>query len=380
MNKKALYSILSTIVAMIVLSVSLVFAIGPRISADEAELTIGVLDKAEYFNIDNGVLNGLSGKGFEYAASFDRYHIVIPFGVVKIAGYGLSDCGNAISVTVSRTVSEIGYCAFRGLWSLLWAKIPNNVVCTGDLLFQDTDEPMVFLESEIEPDGWELDGGYSNYATEWLGCDFGSDKFVYTLNDDNSSYQLMGYVGYDRKVIIPQSYKNKPVTVINERFGNTLAYVSKVYCECSKEYANEHWSSNWEDGCSAQVVWNCNKTVSFNTQDGSAVENQIVCVDSLVTTPAVPTKDGYAFKGWYTDAECTDAYDFETAVTDDMTLYAKWEEVQTQPEPETPSDENAEVNNQNNAGLIWGIAGTAAGILIISGIVFGIVIAKRRRK
>ena len=40
--------------------------------------------------------------------------------------------------------------------------------------------------------------------------------------------------------------------------------------------------------------------------------------------PANPTKTGYTFAGWYSDADLTTAYDFETAVTDDVTIYAKW--------------------------------------------------------
>lgn len=34
--------------------------------------------------------------------------------------------------------------------------------------------------------------------------------------------------------------------------------------------------------------------------------------------------DGYSFGGWYTEAACQNAFDFETAITKDMTLYAKW--------------------------------------------------------
>ncbi len=41
--------------------------------------------------------------------------------------------------------------------------------------------------------------------------------------------------------------------------------------------------------------------------------------------PAAPVKDGYVFKGWYTDEACTAAYDFTQPVTESVTLYAKWE-------------------------------------------------------
>ena len=33
---------------------------------------------------------------------------------------------------------------------------------------------------------------------------------------------------------------------------------------------------------------------------------------------------GATFGGWYTDSDCTNAYNFTEAVTSDMTLYAKW--------------------------------------------------------
>ena len=39
-----------------------------------------------------------------------------------------------------------------------------------------------------------------------------------------------------------------------------------------------------------------------------------------------PTATGYTFGGWYTNTACTDAYDFNAAVTTDITLYAKWTE------------------------------------------------------
>jgi len=46
--------------------------------------------------------------------------------------------------------------------------------------------------------------------------------------------------------------------------------------------------------------------------------------DGKLVKPADPTRDGYTFGGWYTDEVCTQAYDFSTPVTADLTLYAKW--------------------------------------------------------
>ena len=48
--------------------------------------------------------------------------------------------------------------------------------------------------------------------------------------------------------------------------------------------------------------------------------------DAAVAAPADPTRDGYTFGGWYTDAACTVAYDFESTVTGPLELYAFWKE------------------------------------------------------
>lgn len=63
--------------------------------------------------------------------------------------------------------------------------------------------------------------------------------------------------------------------------------------------------------------------VSFETGEGSKVDFQTTA-DGKLVKPANPTRDGYAFGGWYTDEACTQAYDFSTPVTADLTLYAKW--------------------------------------------------------
>lgn len=43
------------------------------------------------------------------------------------------------------------------------------------------------------------------------------------------------------------------------------------------------------------------------------------------TEPATdPTRSGYVFGGWYTEAECTNEVDFDTVLSAGATYYAKW--------------------------------------------------------
>ena len=66
-------------------------------------------------------------------------------------------------------------------------------------------------------------------------------------------------------------------------------------------------------------------TVTFDTDGGSTAPDKQVRANSKVNKPDDPTRSGYVFAGWYTDKACTAAYDFTKPVTDNITLYAKWE-------------------------------------------------------
>lgn len=67
-------------------------------------------------------------------------------------------------------------------------------------------------------------------------------------------------------------------------------------------------------------------TVSFDSNGGSAVAQQVLEVDDEITKPTNPTRTGYTFAGWYEDEDLTTLYDFDEqlALTGDVTLYAKW--------------------------------------------------------
>lgn len=67
-------------------------------------------------------------------------------------------------------------------------------------------------------------------------------------------------------------------------------------------------------------------TVTFVMNDhGAQIEAVKVGENGKLAKPADPTAEGWTFKGWFTDVECTQAYDFETAVTGNFSLYALWE-------------------------------------------------------
>ena len=68
--------------------------------------------------------------------------------------------------------------------------------------------------------------------------------------------------------------------------------------------------------------------VTFDSKGGSAVA-QIEGTKShyVPEKPADPVRAGFGFTGWYTDPECTKAFDWTSEVAKHTTLYAGWEAV-----------------------------------------------------
>ena len=68
-------------------------------------------------------------------------------------------------------------------------------------------------------------------------------------------------------------------------------------------------------------------TVTFDSNGGSAVASQTVAAGQTATEPEAPTRSGYRFVAWYSNSTLTELYSFETPVTANITLYAKWDEI-----------------------------------------------------
>lgn len=64
--------------------------------------------------------------------------------------------------------------------------------------------------------------------------------------------------------------------------------------------------------------------VSFDSNGGSKVASVGVKKDGKLPVPTAPTRKNHTFAGWYTDKSMKTKFNFNTPITKDMTLYAKW--------------------------------------------------------
>ena len=85
--------------------------------------------------------------------------------------------------------------------------------------------------------------------------------------------------------------------------------------------------------------WNKLVTVSFDLcgHGGANISSQTFVSGNKASEPIAPKEDGWVFGGWYTENGCQYRFSFDSAVTSDITLYAKWDRVTTVVSTPTPS-------------------------------------------
>lgn len=135
-------------------------------------------------------------------------------------------------------------------------------------------------------------------------------------------------------------FKNKKlfVAIVAVVAALVVATVSIVAIIASK--GNGSGNSNVSSSSSGTTP-DVEYTVSFDTVGGSSIESVTVAAGKKVVEPAIPTKNGFKFGGWYTDKDYREGskYQFNTPVTGNITLYARWLDTSLASEPFTISFE-----------------------------------------
>lgn len=88
-------------------------------------------------------------------------------------------------------------------------------------------------------------------------------------------------------------------------------------CACGEENPN----SGEDPNAGVQTPLDMEYKVKFNALGGSSVQAQFVKKGDKASKPANPTREGYDFVEWQLNGN---PFDFQTAITNDITLVAKW--------------------------------------------------------
>lgn len=133
---------------------------------------------------------------------------------------------------------------------------------------------------------------------------------------------------------------------------------------------NEDYLVSLENGegsysCEAnavKVILSTECNVKFHCNGGTEIPEQKVQYGEKIVKPENPIREGYSLEGWYTDIDLTDEWNFDNEVEENMSLYAKWEEMNAQ----------TESSLQNNRII--------AVILVISFVMLGVILKKKNKR
>ncbi len=130
---------------------------------------------------------------------------------------------------------------------------------------------------------------------------------------DNKTYQNEQLIHYNTSLVL---------TVIEkEGYDFKQIVVGEDILSSNKDFEFNMPAKEYE--LSVELVPE-KRTVNFISQSVILKSPQVdynTCVDMYQ-----PTRENYEFVGWFTDASLTTPYDFNTKVTDNISLYASWEQ------------------------------------------------------
>lgn len=149
------------------------------------------------------------------------------------------------------------------------------------------------------------------------------------------AYGLLGEYNEDYIVGVPKKVGNDWLCDINyvpdpyvAEFNKTFPTLKHIQNDEKIDPVTLIWGGeNWQIKTQGRVHVTEEYTVTFNAYGGSPTpDEQHVKSGEKAVLPVAPTLKGYTFAFWYLgeDEQNATAYDFDTPVTGDITLTAKW--------------------------------------------------------
>lgn len=230
--------------------------------------------------------------------------VKIPSTVTKIKEYAFSGCTGLTKIELPPQLEEVGYNSFYGCSGLTEITIPSSVKTIPSGAF----EKCFNLESVTLSEGI---------------CEIGTEAFKSTKLKSLNIPKSVKKLGRD---IVDSCHHLAYITIeapsqLEETFeGNEGVFHcnTKVYCEPRLE----------------RLLWHFNEYAGFiTTVDVTLVDGDKITPKKIAYSANIaaldkdkPTKQGYTFTGWYTDADCKIRYPDAQLFTNinGIKLYAGW--------------------------------------------------------
>jgi len=249
---------------------------------------------------------------------------------VKVIGSGAFQNNQLSSVNLSNQLEFIGVDAFANN-NLQSITIPSSVIEIWDNSFAGNDlETITLLGSDTEikqnsiPVGTRILGVIPSKAKDYAD----SNGFVFEEIGNKITYDGNGQTSGG----VSGDYTGTTTNAFIVKNQGSLKKIGFTFMGWNTEQngSGTDYSVGAVKTISGDLVlyakWQVVKhEVTFNTNGGSTLLSEMVDYNTKAAEPPAPTKLGYTFDGWYTEASLTNRWDFTNdTILGNTTLYAKW--------------------------------------------------------
>ena len=322
--------------------------------------------------------------------------MVIPSGVVAIGPHAFQEQTTLTSITFSGSsnLKSIGVNAFFGATGLTSVVIPNGVTSIGDTAFygtssltsvtvegNDTSPPLnighgafynaIKLTSISIPKNVTSIGNNAfdtttsltsvTFAEGSLLTSIGNSAFAYapklTSITIPENVESIGTNAFEAATSLASIYflGNAP-SVGTDAFSGITTEIKAYIKPTASGFDLDETTGKW-NGLTVITVYTYTLTYAYNSATGgnTVASSSFATGDTPITLPT-PTRTGYTFAGWYSDAGFTTRIgdageDYSpTGVVESLNAYAKWTEVPVL--PETPPSGNPPADNTPPVDLV----------------------------
>ena len=200
------------------------------------------------------------------------------------------------------------------------------------------DEKILNIEIEYTtPDG----NGNTSYNVKVIfpKCEFGVSEYTLTLDANGGSVNPASRVLYRGQVLsdlpTPTRKGYQFEGWYTEKNGGSLIVEDTTTMPDSDMTIYAHWESNETPKQESKIY-----TLTYNANGGSvSPKNKAIKEGASYGSLPTPTRSGYTFDGWYTNASGGSKVSSSTKMTKDTTIYAHWTKNEEPTPTPTPTPE-----------------------------------------
>lgn len=284
--------------------------------------------------------------------------VTIPDSVTSISDDAFAYCSSLTNISIPNSVTFIGFSAFNSCTSLMTVTYPgsktqwdaitkgsnndvleNNLICAMlEATFNPNNGKSISTQTIDRGGKFTKPAAPSKENHTFAGWYNGDEKFDFDADTTNAPNVLELVAKWDINQYTIQfvsdygSFKDQTI-----EYGGTIDTAKLTIPDVDGYtfddwYADEAYKTKFDftkpikSNTTVYAKWTAKDyEVSFITEHGKTPTSQNVKYNGTATNPGELTEDGYTFGGWYADEDRTIEFDFNTQITSDTKVYAKWE-------------------------------------------------------